>query len=73
VEAKVGKAHGHEGAAGSQYILVPVQLAAKQADGSVRRYEGDMALRKVVADGASAAERRWHLHEGRITRLPDTH
>lgn len=71
VEAEVGTATDEEGAAGSRYIRVPMELRATQHDGSVRRYRGGFVLRAVMADGASAAQRRWHLYSADIQRLPD--
>lgn len=50
-----------DAAAGSRYIEVPVSLRAQQADGSIRRYEGRYVLRAAVVDGASQAQRAWHI------------
>lgn len=61
VQAQVGKAFGAEGAAGSRYIQVPIDLAATQADGSSRHYRGNFTLRAVMADGATPQQRQWHL------------
>ncbi len=71
VEAEVGTATGEEGAAGSRYIRVPIELRATQHDGSVRHYRGGFVLRAVMADGASAEQRRWHLYSADIQRLPE--
>ena len=71
VGAKVGAATAEEGAAGSRFFLVPVELQAAQKDGGTRRYRGYFVLRAVVADGASAEQRRWRLHSAEIERLPD--
>lgn len=71
VEATVGKATAEEGAAGSRYILVPVALKSMQADGSTRAYRGFFTLRAVVADGAPAEQRRWHLAAAEMERLAD--
>jgi len=71
VDARVGTATAEEGAAGSRFILVPVELKSSQSDGSTRSYRGFFVLRAVMADGASAEQRRWHLHSAEIQRLPD--
>lgn len=71
IQAQVGEAQGLQGAAGSQYIEVPVQLTASQRDGSQRHYRGRFFLRAVLADGATAEQRRWHLSSADIQRLPD--
>ena len=70
VEAEVGTATDEEGAAGSRYIRVPVELRSRQRDDSVRHYRGSFTLRAVMADGASAEQRRWHLYSADIERLP---
>ncbi|MET1161853.1 MAG: hypothetical protein ABWY48_04870 [Pseudoxanthomonas sp.] len=71
VQAVVGEPTDEEGAAGSRYIQVPVQLAALQRDGSERRYSGRFTLRAVMADGASDEQRRWHLASAELQRLPE--
>jgi len=71
VEADVGEATGQEGAAGSRYIMVPVQLLARQYNGALHSYRGRFALRAVVADGASEQQRRWHLDSAEMQRLTD--
>ena len=70
VDAVVGKAGNEEGAAGSRYITVPVELRAHQFNGTVRSYQGRFALRAVVADGATGEQRRWHLDSAEMQRLP---
>ncbi len=69
VRAVVGDPTNEEGAAGSRYIQVPVQLSALQRDGSERRYDGRFTLRAVVADGATQEQRRWHLASAEMQRI----
>ncbi|WP_163838705.1 hypothetical protein [Pseudoxanthomonas sacheonensis] len=69
VRAAVGEPTDEEGAAGSRYIQVPVELSALQRDGSERRYRGRFTLRAVVADGASDEQRRWHLASAEMQRI----
>lgn len=71
VRTEVGTATDEEGAAGSRYIRVPMELHARQRDGGTRHYRGSFILRAAVADGASAEQRRWHLYSADIQRLPD--
>ncbi|NDK39206.1 hypothetical protein DT603_10170 [Pseudoxanthomonas gei] len=71
VEADVGEATGQEGAAGSRYIMVPVELQARQYNGALHSYRGRFALRAAVADGASEQQRRWHLDSAEMQRLTD--
>ena len=69
VHAVVGDPTNEEGAAGSRYIQVPVQLNALQRDGSERRYDGRFTLRAVMADGATQEQQRWHLASAEIQRI----
>lgn len=69
VHAVVGDPTDEEGAAGSRYIQVPVQLNALQRDGSERRYDGRFTLRVVVADGAIQEQRRWRLASAEMQRI----
>lgn len=71
VKADVGESRDEEGAAGSRFIQVPVELKALQRDGSERAYRGRFTLRAVMADGASEEQRRWHLASAEMQRLPD--
>lgn len=61
VQATVGKAFDPEGAAGSRYIQVPIELASRRSDGSTRHYRGSFTLRAVMADGATPGQHQWHL------------
>lgn len=69
VHPTVGEPTDEEGAAGSRYIRVPVELIALQRDGSERRYRGNFTLRAAVADGASDEQRRWHLASAEMQRI----
>ena len=71
VQASVGEAFDEEGAAGSRYIQVPVELKALQQDGSERVYRGRFTLRALMADGASEEQRHWHLASAEMQRLAD--
>ncbi|MDH5835471.1 hypothetical protein [Luteimonas kalidii] len=50
-----------EAAAGSRYVEVPVTVTTTRSDGSVQRLAGRYLLRRAVVDGASAAQRAWHI------------
>ena len=71
VKASVGEPGDEEGAAGSRFIQVPVELKSLQRDGSERTYRGRFTLRTVMADGASEKQRHWHLASAEMQRLPD--
>lgn len=58
-----------EGAAGSRYIDIPVTIAATTDDGGTQRFEGTYTLRRAVVDGASEAQRRWHLYKATIRKM----
>lgn len=70
VDATVGEAVDEEGAAGSRYINVPVELHSKLYNGTMRTYKGRFTLRAVVADGATETQRRWHLASAEMQRVP---
>ena len=55
-------------AAGSRYITVPVVVTARTADDQEQRYEGTYDLRRTVVDGATEAQRRWHLESAALTQ-----
>ena len=67
VAVEIGDVGRVEGAAGSRYVEVPVVLRAVTTDGGAQRFEGSYILRRTVVDGASPAQRRWHLYSARIT------
>jgi hypothetical protein len=71
VKADVGEPFDEEGAAGSRYIQVPIELKALHKDGSERNYRGRFTLRAVMADGASEEQRHWHLASAEMQRLTD--
>ena len=68
VEAEVGEPGRVEGAAGSRYVEVPVTLRAVTDDGEAQHFEGTYTLRRAVVDGATAAQRRWHLYSADVRR-----
>lgn len=69
VDAKVDAPGRVEGAAGSRYVTVPVQIDARLRNGTRQRFTGTYTLRRVVVPGASAAQRRWHLYAANIRQV----
>lgn len=69
VEVQVGTSGAPDGAAGSQYVRVPVSVVATQADGSTRRFAGQYTLRRAMADGAGSQAWRIASAELREERL----
>ena len=56
-----------EGAAGSLYANVPVEVRAELDDGRVQHYVGDYVVRRVNdVPGATDAQLRWHLENASL-------
>jgi hypothetical protein len=68
VEVEVGEPGRVEGAAGSRYVEVPVVVRARTVDGETQRFEGTYTLRRTVVDGATPAQRHWHLFSADLSR-----
>ena len=52
-----------EGAAGSLYVTVPVQIYARQKSGEELHQLGKATLRRVNdVPGSTAAQRAWHIY-----------
>lgn len=69
VRATTGEPSQIGAAAGSRYIDLPVTIVATTAGGDTRRFEGTYTLRRAVVDGASPADRRWHIDHASIRRV----
>lgn len=69
VRAQVGTPSRIEGAAGSRYIDIPVTIVAQTTAGETQRFEGTYTLRKSVVDGASPAQRRWHIDRAAMRKV----
>ena len=67
VDVMVGDDIRVEGAAGSQYATVPVQVEAVLRTGERQRFAGRYTLRRSLVDGATAEQRTWHIAEGHLT------
>ena len=60
--AQVGGPGEPEGAAGSIYVTVPVQLYGRTGSGAAFRERGTMTLRRVNdVPGSTPEQRRWHI------------
>jgi hypothetical protein len=68
VTVEIGAPSRVEPAAGSRYVEVPVVVRAVTSGGAEQRFEGRYTLRRSVVDGASPAQRRWHIHSARVER-----
>lgn len=59
--ANIGGPSRIEGAAGSRYVTVPVRTWAIQRNGRRVETGGRVTLRRSMVDGATPAQRRWHI------------
>ena len=59
-----------EGAAGSQYVKIPVRLRAKTKDGKLQHFWGEYTLRRSMVDGATAEQRMWRIYSAQFKELP---
>jgi hypothetical protein len=55
-----------EGAAGSQYVTIPLLIKAKTKDGREQNFWGEYVLRRSMVDGATAEQRSWKLYSAEI-------
>lgn len=71
VEVRIGTRGRIEGAAGSQYVEIPVEIAAETIGGHSERFAGTYTLRRAMVEGATEAQRRWHIYSADIERCPN--
>jgi hypothetical protein len=69
VDAKLGAVSREEGAAGSRFVTVPVDISSRLLNGTTQRFAGTYTLRRVEVPGASAAQRRWHLYAANMRQV----
>lgn len=69
VEVKTGAPGRVEGAAGSRFVTVPVEVESRLRSGARQRFTGTYTLRRAEVPGASAAQRRWHLYTASIRQV----
>ncbi|MGN6820132.1 MAG: MliC family protein [Sphingomonas sp.] len=60
--ANIGGPGEIEGAAGSRYVTVPVQIYARLKDGRPDYRTGNVVLRRTEVDGATPEQRKWHIY-----------
>lgn len=70
VAVTVGTPGRVEGAAGSRFVTIPVTIRAMTTSGDSQHFAGTYVLRRVVVDGATPAQRRWHLFSATIHPEP---
>ena len=59
-----------EGAAGSQYVKIPLRLKAHTKDGKVQNFWGEYTLRRSMVDGATPDQREWRIYAAEFKELP---
>jgi len=67
-QVKIGEPSDIEGAAGSQYVTVPVTLTATTQSRAVQTFKGTYVLRRSLVDGASANNRLWHIYSAKLAQ-----
>ena len=69
VHANIGTPGDLEGAAGSIYVDIPVQLYGRTIAGNEFNARGSMTLRRVNdVPGSTSAEREWHIYRSEFSR-----
>ncbi len=69
--AQVGAPGLTDGAAGSIYIAVPVQIYGRLKTGEAFHHRGDATLKRVNdVDGSSERQRQWHINKIETTPFP---
>ncbi len=69
--AQVGAPGSPEGAAGSTFLTVPVQIYGRLKTGEVFHHRGDATLRRVNdVDGSTERQRQWRIDKIETTPFP---
>ena len=70
VAVTAGASREQEGAAGSIFITVPVEVRARLKSGRHQRFRGTYVLRRVNGvDGASPAQLAWHIERASLREV----
>lgn len=69
VDVRTGAVGRVEGAAGSRFVTVPVEIDSRLRSGTRQHFRGTYTLRRVMVPGASAAQRRWHLYAANVRQV----
>lgn len=71
IHAEIGAPGRIEGAAGSLYVDVPVQVYGRKADGTAFHESGTITLRRVNdVPGSTPEQRRWHIARAALSPAP---
>jgi hypothetical protein len=66
VRVEVGEPGRIEGAAGSRYIRIPVEVHATTTQGAAQCFRGSYTLRRAVVPGATEEQRRWRIYSAEL-------
>lgn len=66
VQAETGDSVRVEGAAGTHYATVPVEVHAELRDGTKQHFTGTYTLRRSLVDGATPEQRSWRIHSAQM-------
>lgn len=67
-QVEIGEPSQVEGAAGSQYIKVPVTLTATTQNQATQRFKGTYVLRRSLVDGTPTDQRSWHIYSANLAQ-----
>lgn len=71
IKVKIGDPGGMEGAAGSSYVDVPLQLTGRTKSGQAAKLAGAATLRRVNdVPGSTELQRRWHIYRVELQPRP---
>jgi len=66
VDVVIGEPSRVEGAVGSRFITIPVEIRAITTSGEQQRFSGTYTLRRAVVDGATEEQRQWRITAAEI-------
>jgi membrane-bound inhibitor of C-type lysozyme len=68
--ANIGAPGDIDAGAGQRYVTVPVQVYGRLKDGKAFNMRGTVTLHRTVVDGATPAQKRWHIRSADIKPRP---
>lgn len=68
--ANIGAPGDIDAGAGQRYVTVPVVVYGKLKDGRPFNMKGEVVLQRTEVDGATEAQRRWHIRSADIKPRP---
>ena len=68
-QVTIGNVGKQRGAAGSDYLTVPVTVTSQLEDGTRQRFTGTYVMRRSSVPSASSADRRWHIESADLRKM----